>query len=277
MMTAGRYLGLALVATGVAARAVAGELQSATLDAWQQYLCSATDRMQARLDGTKPFLWLDESADRASRASGGEIVVAPVLTHGTQSVPDGLIHHWIGGAFLPGATIESLLAVVHDYDRYSEIYKPAVMSSKSLAGDESDREFSMVWQRHVVFVTATVRGRYHAHDVRLDSHRGYSVVDATRIQQIEDYRHPSEHLLPPDTGHGFLWRLHTVARYVERDGGVYLEIEAIALSRDIPSSVRWMAVPVVNRLSVSSLTATLSQTRQAVCAKRPVLISRKLR
>jgi hypothetical protein len=45
---------------------------------------------------------------------------------------------------------------------------------------------------------------------------------------------------------------------------VFVEVEAIALSRDIPSSVRWMAVPAVNHLSTNSLKTTLQQTRQAV-------------
>jgi hypothetical protein len=50
---------------------------------------------------------------------------------------------------------------------------------------------------------------------------------------------------------------------------VYLEIEAIALTRDIPLSVFWLVNPAVHRLSMSSLTVTLRQTRQAV-DMRPV-------
>jgi hypothetical protein len=249
-----------------AGSAVAGtlELRRATVDAWQDYLRSARVQMQLRLDGERPFLWADESAERAARLRSGEIVVAPLVGRGTQNVPDGLVHHWIGAVFLPDASIEDVLAMVHDYDRYAQIYKPVVTASKSLGADGNDQEFSMTWQRHVVFVNAAIQAEYHAHDATLDSHRRYSVIEATRIRQIEDYRHRTEHLLPPDTGSGFIWRIHTVTRYEERDGGVYLEIEAIALSRDIPASVRWIAVPVVNRLSVSSLTTTLDQTRLAV-------------
>jgi len=49
------------------------------------------------------------------------------------------------------------------------------------------------------------------------------------------------------------WRLVTIARYMERDGGVYLEIEAIGLSRDIPGSVRWFVEPIVRNVSRQSL------------------------
>src|SRR5262249_19058471 len=94
--------------------------------------------------------------------------------------------------------------------------------------------------------------------------RGYNVADTTQVQEIENYGHPGEHLLPPGTGNGFIWRLRSMARYEERDGGVYFELEAIALTRDIPTSLRWLVKPVVNRLSINSLTTILRQTRDAV-------------
>ena len=40
-----------------------------------------------------------------------------------------------------------------------------------------------------------------------------------------------------------------------------LELEGIALSRDIPLSVRWLANPIVNRISISSMITTLQKTR----------------
>jgi hypothetical protein len=45
---------------------------------------------------------------------------------------------------------------------------------------------------------------------------------------------------------------------------LYLELEAVALTRDIPASLRWMVNPAVNHLSINSLTAALRQTRGAV-------------
>ena len=269
-----RLLALAILESAGNAFAGALELKRATVDAWQEYLLSAGVDMQSRIEAKQPFLWADESADRATRLRRGELVVAPLAGRGAQNVPDGLIHHWIGAAFVPGPTIGNLLAIVHDHDRYSAMYKPVVTASKSPSVDGNDQESSMVWRRHVVFMTAAIQGAYRVHDAMLDSHRGYSVIDATRIQQIEDYRHSTEHLLRLNTGGGYIWRIHTVGRYEERDGGVYLEIEVIALSRDIPASVRWLAVPIVNHLSVSSLTTTLGQTRQAVATQNFALPTR---
>jgi hypothetical protein len=266
----------AVMVIGVDARVGAAELQIATVDAWQEYLQGAGASMQARLGGERPFLWLDETPDRAHRVRRGEVIVAPREEHGTQAVPGGLIHDWIGAIFIPNASIESLLRVVRDYDRYKEIYKPVVADSRSLNSGATDQEFSMVWQRHVLFVNATMQGHYRAHVVIVGAHRGYTVVSTTKLQEIEGYGQRGEHLLPPDIGGGFLWSIHSISRYEERDGGLYLEVEAIALSRDIPASLRWLVNPVVNRLSVNSLATTLAQTREAVgtlrvAQRRPML------
>ena len=126
----------------------------------------------------------------------------------------------------------------------------------------------MVWQHKALFVHAAIQGHYQAHDVTLDSSKGYNVADSTELRQIERYGRSDERLLPPDTGSGFIWRMHSTARYEERDGGVYLEVEAIALTRDIPGSLSWLVTPVVNHLSINSLTTTLRQTRDAVTSLR---------
>jgi len=256
------FLGIAVLAA--APGLLSNELQIGTLKVWEEYIRGADLRMQTRLDAQKPFLWTDESPDRTRRVRLGETAVAPVVGHGTRNVPNGLIHDWIGGVFIPGATIESLFAVMHDYNRYKDIYRPVVADSRLLACTATDQKFSMVWQRKVLFVNAAIEGEYQARNIRVDAWRGYNVTDASQVQEIEDYGHAGEHLLPPGTGNGFIWRLHSIARYEERDGGVYLELEAIALTRDIPFSLRWLVNPVVNHLSINSLTTTLRQTRDAV-------------
>lgn len=255
-----------MLTVGAARPGSAAELQPATLDAWNAYLKSADLQMQNRLADGQPFLWTDESPERAARVRRGEVVITPVVGRGTESVPHGLIHDWIGSIFIPGAGMNDLWAVVHDYNNYQRIYRPVVVSGKTLACTDSGQEFQMVWQRKVLFVTAAMQGHYEAHDVVVDAHRGYSIAESTEIRDIEGYGHPSEHLLPAGTGSGFIWRIRSVARYEERDGGVYLEIEAEALTRDIPESLAWMVKPVVNHLSVNSLTTTLRQTRDAVLA-----------
>jgi hypothetical protein len=248
----------------LAAAPISNQLQPETIEAWDEYIRNVDSHVQARSAGEMPFLWIDESVHRARRIGQGEILVAPVLPHGTQSVPNGLIHHWIGGVFIPGATIGGLAAVVQNHGKYKDIYKPVVVDSKVLGCTDEDQRFSMIWLHKVLFITAAIQSEYVSRDVRVDRRRGYNVAETVRVQEIEHYGRPEERLLAPGTGNGFIWRLHSIARYEERDGGVYLELEAIALTRDIPGSVRWFVSPVVNHLSINSLTTTLQQTRDAV-------------
>jgi hypothetical protein len=105
---------------------------------------------------------------------------------------------------------------------------------------------------------------YESSYVRVNKKRWYSLVSGTRVQEIDDYGQPGEHKLPPDEGRGYIWRLYSVSRFEERDGGVYVELEAIALSRDIPVSFRWIVDPVVRRVSRDSLSTSLRQTSDAV-------------
>ena len=84
------------------------------------------------------------------------------------------------------------------------------------------------------------------------------------MQEIRHYGRHDEQELPPDQGTGYIWRLYSIARFEERDGGVYIELEAIALSRDIPVALRWMVDPIVRRVSRNTLLISLQQMEEAV-------------
>src|SRR5580658_3496425 len=170
---------IAALAAGAPILLNAGELEPSTLQAWDEYISTVDSRMQARLDAQQPFLWADEVPDRISRLRRGEILVGPVSGHGTRSVPKGLIHDWIGAVFIPNATLEKLLAVVHDYGRYKEFYKPVVADSKVLACTETDQKFSMVWQHRVLLINAAMEGQYQARDFAIDARRGYNIANTT--------------------------------------------------------------------------------------------------
>ena len=266
-----RWSSLCLIACGVPELLGAMQLQADTVKAWDEYVRSAEARLQNRTDSTRSFLWIDESPERRAQVQRGAVIVAPVVGRGTKNVPDGLIHDWIGAVFIPRATIERLSRVLHDYNRYKDIYKPGVTDSEILGCLGGNPEFSMVWQRRVLFVNAAIEGQYVARDLALGPRRGYTVADTTKVQEIENYGRANQRLLPPGEGRGFIWRLHSIARYEETDGGVYLELEAIALTRDIPASLAWLVNPIVNHLSMNSLMTTLRQTRQAV-ARLPVTL-----
>ncbi len=248
----------------LASAATGAELKEQTAKAWDAYIQTVNARNQERLAAGHQFLWTDELADRRHRVQGGEIVVAPMTPHNPRRVPSGLIHHWIGAAFLSNTKLGDVLSVVRDYDRYKEYYHPAVIDSKRLRQNGSEDRFSMVLMNKAFLLKTALDSEYASSFVQVDSRRWYSVAYTTRLQEIEDYERPAEHKLPPDEGSGYIWRLYSITRFEERDGGVYVEIEAIALSRDIPGSVRWLVDPIVRRVSKNSLVTSLRQTQDAV-------------
>ncbi len=124
----------------------------------------------------------------------------------------------------------------------------------------------MLWMNNVLFVNVALQSRYEANDFPVDRRRWYTITHVTSAQEIEDYGHSNERLLPPGEGTGFIWRLQSIARYEERDGGVYVELEPIGLTHDIPAALRWLATPLVTRLTRGALAASLRQTREEVAS-----------
>ena len=107
---------------------------------------------------------------------------------------------------------------------------------------------------------------YETTFVRVDDRRMYSITQAKRIQEIVDYGTARQHTLPEGEGQGLIWRLYSISRFEERDGGLYVETEAMALSRDIPSAVRLVVEPIVRRVSREALETALKQTSRAARA-----------
>jgi hypothetical protein len=170
----------------------------------------------------------------------------------------------VGAAFFPNAGIKDILSATRDYDNYKEYYKPTVVDSKLLSSDGPCERYSMrVVNKEVVAETA-LDMEYETCYFKIDDTRWYSTTHTTRVQEIRHYGRPDEQELPPDHGSGYVWRLYSVARFEQRDGGTYVEVDAIALSRDIPVALRWLANPIVRRVSKNSMLLSLQDTKDAV-------------
>jgi hypothetical protein len=245
------------------ASTLAADLKPETVQKWEEYIKAVSARNHGRLVSGSSFLSIDETPDGNARLRGGEIVVAPAGPHVPMKIPSGLIHDWVGDAFVPNATLPDVLRVVRDYRRYQDIYHPSVLDSKPTATGEWEDRFSLLLMNKSLIKTA-LDSDYRSSYTRLDDQRWYSTTETTRIQEVADYGASSQHTLPENQGAGLIWRLYSITRFEERDGGVYVELEAIALSRDIPISLRWVVDPIVRRISRSSLSTSLQQTQDAV-------------
>ncbi len=241
----------------------AADLRPETLKAWNEYIQAENSSIAERARSGQ-FLWSDQSPDRNRQVRNGEIVIAPVGKNVPKGVPHGLIHHWVGAVFVPNARLDDIFAVVRDYGRYKEFYAPMVLESKALREGPGDDRFSMLMLNKALFAKTAMDAEFQESYVQLDKRRWYSVGFSTRVQQVDNYGQPDQHELPPNAGDGYIWRLYSLSRFEERDGGVYVELEAIALSRDIPISLRWIANPIVRRVSKGSLMTSLQKTEEAV-------------
>jgi len=248
----------------LALSAQAAELKPETLKAWDHYIEESNARMQERIREGGRFLWVDELPERGRQVKEGRIVAAPMAPHMPMRVQGGLIHHWIGAAFLPNVKLENVLSTVRDYPRYKEYYAPTVIESKAKQRTETEDQFSMVMMNKSFLMKRALDSEYQSSYVKLDGRRWYSTSSTTRVQEIEEYGQAGEHRLPLNEGSGYIWRLHAITRFQEVDNGVFVEVEGMALSRDIPAAVRFMVDPIVRRVSKGSVTMSLKQTEDAI-------------
>jgi hypothetical protein len=245
--------------------AVTAELHPHTVEAFQKYVKAREEAMDSnRIRGAR-FLWTDDSPDRARRVRAGEVAIESAAKDSVVEVRDGLIHDWVGAAFLPGARLQQVLALVQNYDHHKSVYPPEVIDSKLRARDgDKFRVYLRLLKKKVITVVLNTE-----HDVTyfpLDGNRAHSRSYSTRIAEVHDAGESSERESPPGRDHGFLWRLNSYWRFLERDGGVYVECEAISLSRGIPMGLGLIIRPIVRDLPRESLANTLEKTRSGLRA-----------
>ena len=243
-----------LVAGLLSAAAQAAELRPETAQAFERYIRETETRLEPRTGPSGTFLWADELAERRERVRAGQIMIES-RGGDTISVPGGLIHDWTGAVFIPGTTLERTLALVQDYDHSKDFYKPEVIDSRLI--ERSGNVFKVYLRLRKKKVITVILDSYY--DVRyypLDAARCHSRAYSTRIAEV-----------PPGEDHGFLWRLNSYWRFQERDGGMYVECEAISLTRDIPAGLAWLIEPIVKSLPQESLANTLLKTREALAQR----------
>jgi hypothetical protein len=105
---------------------------------------------------------------------------------------------------------------------------------------------------------------YDVHYRQLDARRAIGDSYSTHIVEVEHPGEPNERQLPPGNDGGYLWRLNSYWRFSEKDRGVYVQCEAISLTRDIPNGLNWLIGPFVESIPKESLEFTLQSTRAAV-------------
>ena len=184
------------------------------------------------------------------------------------NIPGGIIHDWTGITFVPGVTLQQTLTALQDYDRDADYYRPTVLRAKLLSrAGNSFRVFLRLKETHVL--TVVLDTEYEIQYLTIDSAHAASISHSTRITEIESAGSPQEHATSPKDNHGFLWRLNSYWRFYQADGGVYIQCNAISLTRDVPAGLKWLAGPFIENVPRESLNFTLTATREALLKKFP--------
>lgn len=274
-----RRTGVAILAAlcALAGPANAADLEAKTISAFDSYVQATETQTASELARREPFLWVENlPADRRAAAEAqfraGQVVIERLDTLNDGSggeqgkpivVPDGMIHHWIGTVFIPGATLAQTLALEEDYNHHQDYFRPDVMRSKILRHDGNDFLIELRLRKKKI-ITTVLDTEHEVHYTLVDATHAWSRSRTTRIQEVDGAGERSERILPVGHDQGFLWRMNTYWRFEEKDEGTYVECQSVSLTRDIPEGLGWLVGPFVTSVPRESLTFTLASTRSAV-------------
>lgn len=245
-------------------------LRAATLQAFTSYV-NKTEAQNADSLQNGPFLWVDSlRGDDRARALAelrtGQVAMRRLSVTsggGNIGVPGGMIHDWEGIVFIPGAKLDDVLKILQDYDHHAIYYSPDVSKSWIESHDGDHFRVFLQFKRHK-FVTVVLNSEHEVTYFRDSPLRAHSRSSAIRIAQVENPGGPNEKEKAPGDDDGFLWRMETWWHFEERDGGVYVQNQAVSLTRDIPTGLGWLIEPFITKIPEETLQFTLQATRQAV-------------
>ena len=255
---------LALVLGSIAVLSAAGP-DTDTLAGWTRYVGAVESRIAHQLQ-SGPFLMIDAPAhaDERRRMMAGALVTAAVDTRDGEGraidVPNGLVHDWRGDVFIPGATLDQILA------RLEREAPPAppndVLSARIVDTGPGWNRVALTLRRQKV-ISVYYATEHLVTFRRLQAGRATSSSVATSITELADYGTPKQKPVAAGDDHGFLWRWNAYWRFEETPAGVIAECESISLSRAVPAVIRFIAGPIIRDTARESMTGALDAMRGA--------------
>jgi hypothetical protein len=240
-------------------------------EAYERYVTLTDARNAEELRQGAPFLWMDalpeaRRAESESAMKRGEVVIERLETrdHGNAiPCPGGLIHHWVGAVWIPGATLAQTLALVQAYDRHVQVYSPFELRSKILEHDGGDFKVSIRYLRKKI-ITVVLDTVFQIDYHTLDATHAWSQGRMQSVREIKNHDTPSETSFPEGEDGGYMWGMSTYWRFVERDGGTYAQSESISLTTRVPAGLGWLIEPFIKSVPRESLEEILKDTRKGV-------------
>ncbi|MFP5277223.1 MAG: hypothetical protein ACLGPM_08905 [Acidobacteriota bacterium] len=232
---------------------------TAHFDAYTQSLEARLSQQHLSASG---FIAGLQNPDVAARLRNGEPIIEN-RTPADSSVGGALLHAWRGTVFVPGATAADCERLLRDYSAYPHVYAPEILSSRVLSQHGNQYRVKIrLLQKHVI--TVVMDTDYDVTFGQLDADHGYSASRSTHIAEISRPGTPQEHPLSAAEDRGFLWRLNIYWSWEQRDGGVYMQMETVTLTRTVPTGLNWLIGSYINKVPRQSLDFTLRATRNAL-------------
>jgi hypothetical protein len=262
-MTRGYFLRLisagALTLFSTASILVAEVPTPAAVAGYNDYVGHVEARLAGQHKSAAGFL---APVDEA-RVKNGDVVLEHLTPAATTELAGALLQDWRGTAFVPGAKGADFERVMRNFETFPQIYSPEVLSTSVPLKDGNHYHVAMrVRQQHIITVVMDMT--YDQTFGRLDAQHGYSLSRSMKISEIDGAGTAKERVLSADDEHGYLWRLNNYWSYEERDGGLYIQVESVSLSKAVPKGLGWAIGPFVNSVPRESLEFTLRATRDAL-------------
>lgn len=252
-----------LLILAAAARACVAQPAPAADAAFDSYICMLETRLAGQHHSHASFVAATAPASQfETRLRQGDVIVENIAPKGSD-LPGALLHHWRGTALIPGTGAADFDHLLRDFEAYPHFFAPQVLQAKASSTSTDQFQASMrIRQKHVLVVVMDTT--YDVDFGTLDPQHRYSISHSTRIAEIASAGTADEHSLKPSEAHGFLWRQNTYWTYEERDGGLYIQIESVSLTRSIPSGFGWALRPFVESVPRDTVEFTLRAARNAL-------------
>jgi hypothetical protein len=236
----------------------------AAVAAFNTYTASVESRLAVQHRSADAFLAPPPLASHNTMSlQNSEPTVERLTPAAGAEVADSLIHHWRGTAFVAGAKAADFERLMRNFKSYPQCFSPQVLQAALISASGDQVQASMrVRQQHVI--TVVMDTTYDINYGQLDPEHGYSISRSTRIAEIYRPGTNAERTLSPDEEHGFLWRQNTYWSYEQKDGGLYLQIESVSLTRSIPHGLGWAIRPYIESIPRDSLEFTLRSVCNAL-------------
>jgi hypothetical protein len=235
---------------------LAADLQPRSAQAYGQ-ICGRDDRR---------FLLASDQDSTTARRCDGVITARAANGDGILNVPDGLIHHWLGLAFVQGATLKSVVQVARDYSSYPRDVQIRRLVKGSVATGRRVSSVDPLKEDAGLTAVLDVRSAVEYRTQRDGSIT--AVSKSEEVRQVENFGKRNESLLPGCKDSGYLWRAHTLTHFVAEKDGVFIVMETLgaepAVPHHLPAGIIDRFARRIGRKSVEGLPGRVSDRNSSI-------------